>query len=747
MKAVRASLPTGTLAAAAAGAVLALAFARIHTYVTAQDPFWYIALARQVLSGRVIAPDLSPGLFFVSPGFPLLLAGLIRVFGPYSPYFLNLILGIGFLAVYAALMKRCFPRDGNRGGNPGIHLGLMMLIILGGYPHHAHFLLYPFRGMPIYFLILLGHWLLLRMDPAQSPTRLALASFPYAAAVAIREPAVFGLAGAILFLALDGRHTLHTRARRLGWFLGPLCAVALLVFIAGWVIGKPINHQIASWTHLLLDQPLAQLAAEALHSGRSMAGYLIRAATAPGLALLGWGLWTARRNRAALCLFLAPAGLFFLFYCLYIPHWRYFLTVLVFLSPFFGAGLADLLRRFAPRAGSGRVWVPAAAAFLLLAAAAFQAHRLEPWGREVSKEDVRSLRREIEALAPQTPSLYIDPRCRYLGDALMCFTDIALPDPFSIRDRLDAGEPSFYLKPLSEGCFYEPYLDGTLAETHVDVETALRYAVDLVPRNARITFADGEFAVYQLAPWSQTSTRSFAQVAPDRNTTVWLDFGDREPQPVHVRIHASGNQTVGEWTLPWGRQIQAIAIPADQVFAGHFYVSLRSETPLPRDTLIGVRADNRPMPFPLNRRRRLSTHAWTQPPFSPQPLSAPFAAILDSEGTLVLPVPHGDGYEALSITLVLDPAPLQDASTEGRLTASVNGSQLLDTPIPLDQRGTYVTVTTPRPPTDTLPLHLAAQTSPHTPILIRQVSIQATQGSNSAPVGDPHSTDTGRPRD
>jgi hypothetical protein len=710
------------LPAAAAAAILLLAFARIHTYVTAQDPFWYVALARQVLTGRVVNPELAPGLFFVSPGFPLLLAGLIRVCGAYAPYFLNITLGIGFVLVYAALMRRCFPRH----GNPGVYLGLLLLIILGGYTYHAHFLLYPFRGMPKYFLILLGHLLVLRWQREDAPARLALASIPFAVAAAIREPAVFGLAGAALCLALDRQFPLRVRAHRLAWFLAPLFAAAGLLLIAGWALGRPINHQILSWSQRLLQQPVPQLAEEALLTGRTMGGFLLRAATVPGVLLLAWGLWSARANRAALCLFLVPAVLFYLFYCLYIPHWRYFLTVLVFLSPFFGAGLADLLRRTTVRLPRAAAILPRVATVLLLAAAAVSANRLEPWGRKVTKQEVRALRRDIESLTPQVPALYIDRRCRYLGDALMCFTESTLPDPYTVRDRLDAGDPCFYLQALDDGCYYESYLDGTLADTTVDAETALRYAADLLPVGKQIVFAGGTFAVYQVLPWSELRTRTYAEVATNRNTVVWLDFGDRDPEPVHVRIHASGNQTVGEFTTGWGRQIQGFALPADQVFANHFYISLQSDTPIPRDTLIGIRSGPQPMPFPLNRSRRLSTHAWTHPPFSPQPLSAPFAAILDPDGTLTLPIPRGNGYNTLTITLVLDPTTLHDTPAQGRLTATLDGTELLDSPFPLHQRGTHIAIEAPRPSTHTLSLHLASHTSPHTPIVIRQVAILPT---------------------
>lgn len=710
------------LTLAAAALILALAYGRVFTLVTAQDPFWYIALARQALGGRTIAPELAPGLSFVSPGFPLLLSGLIRVFGPYSPYALNLVLGLGFLALFSGIVRRVFPGD----GVPALPLAMLMLLVMAGYPYYPHFLLYPFRGMPIYVLILMGYHVVLACEDRDRSAWLALASLPFALAIVIREPAVFGLAGAMLYLALDRSRSGRERLTRLGWFLLPLGLGGVGVLLAGWASGRLVSHQLLSWSDILFGKPPGQIATEAVHTAWTMGGFLVRSVTWLGLPLLAWGVLRSRSSRGALTLFLTPALLLFAFYTLYVPHYRYFLSVLIFLVPFLGVGLAAALQtatrrrpRFTPR-------LITVTTLLLLGTASLQANRLTPWGRKVDKEDVRALRREVESLAPSSPALFIDRRSRYLGDALMCFTEASLPSPFQVRELLARNEPCFYFEPLDDGCFYESYLDGTLTDSMVGTERILRHSADLSRLNKAVLFAGGEFAIRQVQARTNLHTRTYAVGTHSRNTVLWLDFGDRDPEPVHVRVHTPDHATVGEWTSPRGQLVEGFAIPGHRLSTGYLYIRLTSDSPLPLETLIGLRIGEEAMPFPLDRHRRLSTQAWVYPPFEPQPLTAPFAAVLDREGVLALPFPHGDEYRTVVITLVLDPATLRHPGIQGHLSASVRDVSAGEHDIPLHQRGAHVRFSVSKPDDGLIPLRLANRSSPQTPLIIRQVSIEPT---------------------
>lgn len=162
---------------------------RIRTFVTGQDPFWYIALARQVLEGRTLADELAPGLAFVAPGYPLILALSISLFGPFAPYGVNVVFGIVFVCVLVVLSRRVY----GPGSSPTIVLFATLYVVVSGYDLNAHFLLYPFRGMPIYALMFLGFLLIHAAGDTRGGAGLAVASGTcFLAAIGIREPAVFG---------------------------------------------------------------------------------------------------------------------------------------------------------------------------------------------------------------------------------------------------------------------------------------------------------------------------------------------------------------------------------------------------------------------------------------------------------------------------------------------------------------------------------------------------------------------------
>ena len=68
--------------AVAAGTVWA--YSRVHTYATGQDPRTYLLLAKGMLAG---GGGVHPGL--VAPGWPLVLAGVMRVFGVHAAFWTN----------------------------------------------------------------------------------------------------------------------------------------------------------------------------------------------------------------------------------------------------------------------------------------------------------------------------------------------------------------------------------------------------------------------------------------------------------------------------------------------------------------------------------------------------------------------------------------------------------------------------------------------------------------------------------
>ncbi len=691
---------------------------QIHTYVTAQDPFWYVALARQVLFDRIIASDLAPGLSFVSPGFPLLLAFVIKLFGPYAPYEMNFVLGVAFFISYAAMLRSLF----NNARSEAIILCTTLFLLIGSYGYNAHFLLYPFRGMPIYFLIFLGYALVLRARKRSNP-HLFYAGLPFVAAIAIREPAVFSAAGAALFVLLDGGLRNRAAWKRVAWFSAPLVSAALLLVVFGATRGKPMNHQFQSWSERLMTKPPDQLVTEILGAAHLMAVWLTQSITWIGLLLTAAGLWRLRRNKAILCFFVLPAAIFFAFYCLYVPHRRYFLTILVLLSPVLGAGLAWLIESLPKRIPT---FASAALCLALLGGVLVQAHSLTPWGRNVDREAVREFRREMEVVAPGNAIAFHEPACRYLADALTCFTHLSLPDPMQISSALQSGREAVYLEPLDEGCYYEGYIDGSLGPTGISMRNALTFYADLTPvpgdrqKIRTFEFAEGTFAVHNIAPWTHTTVQAYQLVPHSHPAVVWLDFGERLPTPASIRVSSPDETVLSEWTVPQARHIMGFALPGDKVASGHLIVTATAEQPLCADPLIGIQSGDTPMTFPLDTNRSLSTHYWLRPPFAQPWPNHPTPAILANEGLLSLPIPFGDNYQKLQIGLVLDVRP---QSPEGAMLSVFHGEhQLLETKIDPALR-TFKRVFEVARPEGTAHLNLSLTTNIEAPTQIRVVAV------------------------
>ncbi|MBU1909601.1 MAG: hypothetical protein KJ726_06120 [Verrucomicrobia bacterium] len=176
------------LAACAASAAVVLWFhLRILTYVTAQDPFLYIRLARKLVAASFSPAEIVGVFAWMMPGYPLLLAAAIRLAGPFAPYWVNLPFTIGLFMLIALLARRLYAD-----GLPLVAMTLYAVwIILGGHGLNPHFLLYPFRESPMLFFCLLGFLLILVAREKGRVTGYVLAGLSFLLAGAIREPALF----------------------------------------------------------------------------------------------------------------------------------------------------------------------------------------------------------------------------------------------------------------------------------------------------------------------------------------------------------------------------------------------------------------------------------------------------------------------------------------------------------------------------------------------------------------------------
>jgi hypothetical protein len=361
------------------------------------------------------------------------------------------------------------------------------------------------------------------------------------------------------------------------------------------------------------------------------------------------------------------------------------------------------------------------------------AHTLTPWGRDVDREAIRTFRREMEVIAPDQAVAFHEPACRYLADALACFTHLYLPSPTQVPTVLQEGRPGFYLEPLTTGSFYEGYVDGSLGATGVSMQKALAFYTDLEPVAGdrgpirTFTFAGGTFAAHRVVPWSKTTVQAYHQVPHSQPTVLWLDFGERPPGAATVRVATTDETVVGEWTVPSARHIMGFALAGPKVPSGHLIITLTADQPLTAHPVIGAQSGDHPMPFPLDSTRSLSTHYWLRPPFSQPRFRDASPAVLAPDGRLSLPIPYGDSYRALRIGLVLEI--LSEAPIDtGSLRIFHNQALLLETAFEPERRRFNRAIHLDRPENAShLELRLTSDVPPPAQLRIVRLTIAAEE--------------------
>ncbi|MBR4189571.1 MAG: hypothetical protein IKQ55_06365 [Kiritimatiellae bacterium] len=429
------------LFAAAVAAGTLWACLRVHTYATGQDPKTFLVLAKGILQGRGFA-----GGSLVAPGWPLVLAGVMKLFGVHAAFWTNMplfALLVGVVAVLAGNLSG----DARRGALVAAGSALLML---GGAPNNPHFLLWAFRQTPVYLAAALALLFLERAAARRAAGRPGVAaawlagSLAWVAAgVLLRETGVLLLPAMGLYLLADalgwvgpadggagrGRH----RWLLAGIFAG-VCAAGAAGLAAAWGLGLlPASAQTGYLLELLphlfgRSSPLPE-----------MAGWIPEELGPAGFAalLLGAALSLRRRNRGYLLLFLVPAASYLLFDGMLKAHRRFFLSTLFFLSPvaMMGACAAAsavwrLLRRALARAGTPEKWRARLRAAGWLAAwaavAAWGAHvvlAIRPWGVQAGRADVDRALATLAPWAGEGRPLLVDARARFLTDVLDVFTD------------------------------------------------------------------------------------------------------------------------------------------------------------------------------------------------------------------------------------------------------------------------------------------------------------------------------------
>ena len=510
------------LAAVALGTLWA--YLRIHTYATGQDPRTFLLMAKGMLGG---ASPVDARL--VVPGWPLVLAGVVKLFGIHAAFWTNVPLFVMLVWALQALLEEM---TGGFRRSAAMAAGAVLLV-LGGYPLNPHFLLWAFRQTPMYLAGILAWLCLVRAVRRQSEGRLAMAAAwlavafaATAAGVLVRETGLLllppmGLYLLAVALGWAGPSAAAGQRPRARWFLFSLAAgIGLAALCAGalavWLLRLPIaSGQVSfliEWGPWLLSRPfrdwpvrvmLAKIPAEF--------GWIGCLAL-----LLGVRASFRRRNREFLFVFLLPALAYLAFDGLIKFHWRFFLSTLFFLAPLSMLGAVsagDWLGRAADSRMSRAGWgserraraACAARTAVWVALAVWCAGvvlRIPPWALTVTRADVD---RALAVLAPWTAPdrpLLLDDRTRYLADVLEVFTDWPLE---RIREESVAGyvrePPLVFVQPTDQTAIYR---FAGLPSRRADAILENRLSLKPLPGNPGFSLGTSTYRLMHVLPWTLT---------------------------------------------------------------------------------------------------------------------------------------------------------------------------------------------------------------------------------------------------
>ena len=629
-----------------------LVFARIATCVTGQDPMLFIGLARKLLLSPVGSDEFKQGLLSAAPGYPLLLAAVIKGFGSFAVYAVNPVLGVLFFVVFFAVVKKVFDSERDAWLSMLIAFGVLVF----GFALNPYFLFYPFRELPCFLFLFLGLWL---VTGDSFPRHLA-AGCCFLLAVAFKETMAFAVVGPLLWLWTRREHSPKRNAGAFFAAILPFLAALALLFVVMGHSGRMTSLQVEGWIVRFKEKNLVEMAAVAW----KMTGFLVNELGWAGLLLLAIGFWAIRKNRAAWFFFVVPAVLSFLFLSTYIAHRRYFLTVLVLLCPVLCQGALAVLQRLALLIGL-RSAAPALswlAGVAVLSWIAWSATALQPWGPHISRAEVRQFQQHVTPIAAPGSGFVTEHRCRVLRDALTEYTgsaELYLPD---VAPLLEQGMPCFYFRPLDDRCFYTGSLDAH--EPYVPAGEILKYNHhELVPiRDSVFTLGGGRYEICAIRPVGLTVVRQDVDLTPGKSAVLWLDFRAAGAYDAGrtVRLLSPDGKEWAQWVLPECSGLQGLVLEPGQVKGDKAVVEVAGEKPMASDFVHGVQAGGQAFDFRTDDQRSLSVDRWFTPPFIIPERLEKYAGVLDSGGRLLFPPIHGP-YRSVSVTLIMSAWPARDA--------------------------------------------------------------------------------------
>ena len=501
------------------------AYLRIHTYSTGQDPRTFLVLARGLAEGK----GLSQGVGFVVPGWPLILAGVIRLFGIHAAFWTNVPL---FVLLIWTVQAFCADLTGSARRGAAIAI-CATLVLLNGYVNNPHYLLWAFRQTPIYLTSALALLCLERAGACQVRERNGAAAgwlggsfLALAGSLLIRETGGLLLPAMGLYVLaaplggaseMDMTPPRGARKRLAGMFFGVVFAAVLGCVVVMWTMGGAF---LSGQGRLVIDQ-LSHLLGSTSVDERSLPSMIALVPTelgVSGMIALGIGVVRACRHRyrGFLFLLLVPALSYLLFDGLIKLHTRFFLSTLFFLSPVVGLGAMTCVegaQRLTARMWNGRhrsmwmfwlrqgcwswgVWIA------LGVWGVWTILHLGSWGARVSRSQADHALELLRPYAEAGQPLLVDGRSRFLKDLVDVFTDwrTEAVSPENAAAFV-CDPPRLFVDPLNLEALHWA-IEGP--EAHDILE---RYAdLVLVPGTAEFMLGAGEYRMVQVQPWIQHKT-------------------------------------------------------------------------------------------------------------------------------------------------------------------------------------------------------------------------------------------------
>lgn len=635
---------------------------QILAYVVPHDAGGYILSARSILRAPPGSPEMKRALTFVSPVYPLMLAGAIKVFGLFAPYWFNFVLALGFFAILRSLLQRLL-KDSSA---EAVVLVTTLFVLIVGFPANAHFLLYPFRELPSFFFVLLGMLLTMAGGNGRRYWMLFAAGVSFLLAIGIREPAMCGVVGPLIWLMVHKDGSRRRRWTSVVCFLMPFLLAFSALMILSSITGTGLHHQLRGGIGGILEKSPAELAKWTIWKMRVHLNMLRGEMGWLGVALLGIGIWRSRRNRGMLLFFLATGICFFLFYsiCPWKLFPRYVLSSFMFLCPMIGIGAYAVLewgrllwkRAFGQDLGRALHVVAVVCLALLFL---WQIRLVGPAGVCSSRKEVLAFREKIERLHPEESLFIAEKRCANLQVALGQHTSARIIGPQGATRLLSENPIMYFFKPLNDACFAR----SKTRNRGVRAKESLLSHGDLIPiadgdnRPAEVVLEEERYAVCQYNPWRLRTVKEPVTLVPGNDTIIWLDFRNfKDESQKSVRILTARGEPIVNSIAVKENGIQGVCIPGSSIKEETAYLNVSSTNPLPALLVAAVQSGPEFVAFSQMEMRKLSTEKWFLRPFSVPSQYDKYGALFCEGGTLRLPVPYGDGYCTMKVHLAMSAA-------------------------------------------------------------------------------------------